>query len=112
MGHIKRYLKLGVMENGLLVKTTEGSPQGGPLSPLLAKCTERYARWCERTVTQLMGSLLLDFSSLFTFLSSLKENCRFQRKDKREKVQPLFYLLQFGLPAVIMKLKVSTFNWN
>ena len=24
------------MENGLLVKTEEGSPQGGPLSPLLA----------------------------------------------------------------------------
>ena len=24
------------MENGLLVKTKEGSPQGGPLSPLLA----------------------------------------------------------------------------
>ena len=23
-------------------------------------CTERYARWCERTATQLMGSLLLD----------------------------------------------------
>ena len=33
---IKRYLKAGVMENGLLVKSTEGSPQGGPLSPLLA----------------------------------------------------------------------------
>ena len=33
---IKRYLKAGVMENGLLVRTTEGSPQGGPLSPLLA----------------------------------------------------------------------------
>ena len=33
---IKRYLKAGVMENGLRVKTTEGSPQGGPLSPLLA----------------------------------------------------------------------------
>ena len=33
---IKRYLKAGVMENGLLVKTKEGSPQGGPLSPLLA----------------------------------------------------------------------------
>jgi hypothetical protein len=25
-------------------------------------CTERYARWCERTVTQLMGDLLLDYS--------------------------------------------------
>lgn len=33
---IKRYLKSGVMENGLLRKTEEGSPQGGPLSPLLA----------------------------------------------------------------------------
>jgi RNA-directed DNA polymerase len=33
---IKRYLKAGVMENGLLVKTEEGAPQGGPLSPLLA----------------------------------------------------------------------------
>ena len=31
-----QYLKAGVMENGLLVKTEEGSPQGGPLSPLLA----------------------------------------------------------------------------
>ena len=33
---IKRYLKAEVMENGLLVKTEEGSPQGGLLSPLLA----------------------------------------------------------------------------
>lgn len=33
---IKRYLKAGVMENGLRVKTTEDSPQGGTLSPLLA----------------------------------------------------------------------------
>ena len=33
---IKRYLKSGVMENGICVKTEEGSPQGGPLSPLLA----------------------------------------------------------------------------
>jgi len=33
---IKQYLKAGVMENGLLVKTEEGSLQGGPLSPLLA----------------------------------------------------------------------------
>ena len=33
---IKRYLKSGVMENGVVVKTEEGSPQGGNLSPLLA----------------------------------------------------------------------------
>lgn len=33
---IKRYLKSGVMENGIVTETEEGSPQGGNLSPLLA----------------------------------------------------------------------------
>ena len=33
---IKKYLKSGVMENGVVMKTREGSPQGGNLSPLLA----------------------------------------------------------------------------
>lgn len=33
---IKRYLKGGVMENGVVMETEEGSPQGGNLSPLLA----------------------------------------------------------------------------
>ncbi|MEK0315111.1 group II intron reverse transcriptase/maturase [Cohnella sp. 56] len=33
---IKKYLKSGVMENGVRRATQEGSPQGGPLSPLLA----------------------------------------------------------------------------
>ena len=33
---IKKFLKSGVMENGVVVKTEEGSLQGGNLSPLLA----------------------------------------------------------------------------
>ena len=33
---IKRYLKSGVMEDGVVMDTEEGSPQGGNLSPLLA----------------------------------------------------------------------------
>jgi RNA-directed DNA polymerase len=33
---IRRYLQAGVMENGVVVKSEEGTPQGGPLSPLLA----------------------------------------------------------------------------
>ena len=33
---IRRYLQSGVMENGVAVKNEEGTPQGGPLSPLLA----------------------------------------------------------------------------
>jgi group II intron reverse transcriptase/maturase len=33
---IKKYLRSGVMEDGVRRATEEGSPQGGPLSPLLA----------------------------------------------------------------------------
>lgn len=33
---IKRYLKRGVMENGVVIETDDGSSQGGNLSPLLA----------------------------------------------------------------------------
>lgn len=33
---VKKYLKSGVLEDGVICKTEEGSPQGGPLSPLLA----------------------------------------------------------------------------
>jgi len=33
---IKKFLKSGVMEDGVKSRTEEGSPQGGPLSPLLS----------------------------------------------------------------------------
>lgn len=33
---IRRYLKAGVMDKGVVVKNEEGTPQGGPLSPLLS----------------------------------------------------------------------------
>jgi group II intron reverse transcriptase/maturase len=33
---VNAYLKAGVMVNGVAVKTQEGTPQGGPLSPLLS----------------------------------------------------------------------------
>jgi len=33
---IRRYLNSGVMVNGVVVKTEEGTPQGGPMSPLLS----------------------------------------------------------------------------
>ncbi|CAN5689471.1 hypothetical protein BH23GEM9_BH23GEM9_14380 [soil metagenome] len=33
---IRRYLKAGIMADGVVVERHEGTPQGGPLSPLLA----------------------------------------------------------------------------
>jgi len=36
LGLIRRYLEAGVMVSGVMVERHEGTPQGGPLSPLLA----------------------------------------------------------------------------
>lgn len=36
LGLIRRYLETGAMLNGVVVERHEGTPQGGPLSPLLA----------------------------------------------------------------------------
>ena len=36
LGLIRRYLEAGMMANGLVLERREGTPQGGPLSPLLA----------------------------------------------------------------------------
>lgn len=36
LGLIRRYLDAGMMANGVVMERNEGTPQGGPLSPLLA----------------------------------------------------------------------------
>ncbi len=36
LGLIRRYLQAGIMANGVVMERFEGTPQGGPLSPLLA----------------------------------------------------------------------------
>src|SRR5246127_5663166 len=36
LGLIRRYLESGIMQGGLAAPRTEGTPQGGPLSPLLS----------------------------------------------------------------------------
>ena len=36
VGLIRRYLAAGVMTDGVVVERTEGTPQGGPISPLLS----------------------------------------------------------------------------
>jgi RNA-directed DNA polymerase len=33
---IRKFLNAGIMDNGVIVRSKEGTPQGGPLSPLLA----------------------------------------------------------------------------
>ena len=48
--HIKKWLKAGVLENGVRAQTEVGSPQGGSVSPLLANIYLHYAfdLWAEQ----------------------------------------------------------------
>ena len=49
---VKRFLKAGILEDGLFASTETGTPQGGVLSPLLANVYLHYALdlWFEKVV--------------------------------------------------------------
>jgi len=53
--HIKKWLKAGVLEDGKRMRTEQGTPQGGSISPLLANIYLHYvfdlwAQWWRREV--------------------------------------------------------------
>ena len=82
---IRRYLQSGIMQDGLVAPREEGTPQGGPLSPLLSNILLddldkelekrghhfcRYADDCNLYVgSQRAGQRVL--ASLITFLRKL-----------------------------------------
>jgi group II intron reverse transcriptase/maturase len=45
LGLVERFLRAGVMENGVFKPTTVGTPQGGVISPLLANITLNSLDW-------------------------------------------------------------------
>jgi group II intron reverse transcriptase/maturase len=45
LGLISKFLRSGVMEDGVLKPTTKGTPQGGVISPLLANIVLNYLDW-------------------------------------------------------------------
>ena len=61
---IRAYLRAGILENGLVTVPTEGTPQGGPLSPFLSNCVldeldkelerrgHRFVRYADGTPAQ------------------------------------------------------------
>lgn len=79
---IRRYLQAGIMEGGLVYPNTEGTPQGGPLSPLLSNivldeldkelenrglCFVRYADDCNIYVKSRRAGIRI-MSSVKTFI--------------------------------------------
>ena len=79
LGLIKKYLKSGVLENGVVCKTEEGSPQGGPLSPLLANIYLNEFDWemCRRGVRMVRyADDIVVFAKSKRAAERLLESCR------------------------------------
>jgi RNA-directed DNA polymerase len=105
---IGKWLQSGIMENGVVCKNEEGTPQGGPISPLLANIYLHYVLdlWFEKKFkSSIKGKCELvryadDFVVCFEyryeaerFLTELRERFeQFNLKLSEEKTQ----IVQFG----------------
>jgi hypothetical protein len=86
---LKKWLKAGVMEDGALRETQEGTPQGGIISPLLANIFLHYALdlWVLQWRRHARGEVYFvryadDFVAGFEF----EEDARRMREDLDERL--------------------------
>ncbi|NOG86044.1 MAG: group II intron reverse transcriptase/maturase [Planctomycetes bacterium] len=78
---IKRWLKAGILDNGQYVRTVEGVPQGGPLSPLLSNI---YLHVIDKVWTEKYPE-----TTLVRYADDLRLLCKRQSKEYMEKLSSL-----------------------
>lgn len=122
---IRAYLESGVMLNGVVMDTEEGTPQGGPLSPLLSNIMlddldkelekrghrfVRYADDCNIYVqSQRAGERVLD--SVRQFLErklKLKVNPKKSKVDRVQRVKLLGFSFYKRKGAVLIRVATRT----
>jgi RNA-directed DNA polymerase len=105
---VKKWLNAGFMENGVKVRTDEGTPQGGPISPLLANIylhyvldlwfEKKYKKSCEGKAT------LIRYADDFVVSFEKKEEAeRFLRELKDR-------LAAFNLTLAVDKTRLLEFG--
>lgn len=124
---IKRFLKAGVIEDGIFIESDKGAPQGGNLSPLLSNIYLHYVLdlWFEKKFKRTSRSYMQqirfcdDFVVAFEsrkdaerFLIELRERfAKFGLEVAEDKTQ----LIEFGKKAFEKckrnKTKLSSFNF-
>ena len=105
---IRRFLKAGYMDSGQLVRIDEGTPQGGPLSPMLANLFLHYVLdlWFEKRIkSQVRGYChLVRYADDFLVLV--------QYRDSAERIERLLRerFAKFGLTLHPAKTRTMSFG--
>lgn len=108
---IKKYLKSGVMENGIVMKTEEGSPQGGNLSPLLANIyLDKFDKEFEGRgvkviryaddIILLAGSIRAAERLLGTSTSYLEKKLKLKVNTEKSRAVSVYSIRNFGFSAL------------
>ena len=97
---IEKFLRAGVMENGVFKPTTVGTPQGGVISPLLANIVLNHLDW----QLEKLGFRFVRYADDFVVL------CQTNAQAEEAKTQVTHILNQLGLQLSAEKTRVTTYG--
>jgi RNA-directed DNA polymerase len=97
---VEKFLRAGVMENGVFKPTTVGTPQGGVASPLLANIVLNYLDW----QLHRLGYRFVRYADDLVVL------CQTQAQAEEAKTQVTRILAQLGLQLSTEKTRITTYG--
>src|SRR4029077_9141673 len=97
---VEKFLRAGVMENGVFKPTTVGTPQGGVASPLLANIVLNHLDW----QLQKLGYGFVRYADDFVVL------CQTKAQAEEAKTQVTRILNQLGLSLSSEKTRITTYG--
>jgi len=97
---VEKFLRAGVMENGVFKPTTVGTPQGGVASPLLANIVLNHLDW----QLHKLGYRFVRYADDFVVL------CQTKAQAEEAKTQVTHILNQLGLQLSAEKTRITTYG--
>ena len=105
--YIKKFLKSGIMEQGKLIESDKGTPQGGLISPILANVYLHYVLdlWFEKVVKKDCY-----YASMVRYADDFVCCFKLENEAKRFLVMLKARLAKFGLEIAEDKTKIIKFG--
>lgn len=97
---IEKFLRSGVMDNGVFQPTTVGTPQGGVVSPLLANIVLNHLDW----QLEALGYRFVRYADDFVVL------CQSKTQAEGARTQVTHILNQLGLRLSAEKTRITTYG--